>query len=611
MVGNCINGCMIINNYIIGNIDGNNYVGGIIGNLSQGVFENNHFEGNIIGNDSVGGIVGWGSGTSIIDSSVKGIITGNNNVGGLAGRYANVNGSYFNGLVNGGGNNVGGLIGLNGSCNNSYSVGSITGNNNVGGLIGFLDCSYQSIVGSSNSFSVTNIFGDENIGGLIGNNDCRNSRDSYWDILVSDQNEGYGTGRVTHDMVIQNNYLDWDFDNIWTIQEGTSYPYLRNNLPNPFPIANIVTNPYPITINNGEIWYIEQLAKIGLNSQTRSIDYKLMRDLDFNNNSHYLYPQLNKINWTELEGWLPIGSFNSPFTGNFDGNGYKISNMYIKRIRGKEAGLFGSISDSSEIKNLGLVNINVGKDSNLGGLVGISFGTIKNSYVQGYILAGERVGGVVGILDAGIIEESHFSGSIDTMGSFIGGLVGSIWNGGTVSKSYADSNIISCNGANCSSIGGLVGVNAGNINQSYSLGNILGYMRVGGLVGTSGTQNLQQGNIINSYSHTNVTRYYSPSGASRPTGGLIGVKYYGDIKYSYSTGIGGFLGFNALNSGIISNCYWDINTSNRLVSDGGTGKTTPEMKTQGTFTDWNFTDIWEIDSTINNGYPYLQDNSPQ
>ncbi len=30
----------------------------------------------------------------------------------------------------------------------------------------------------------------------------------------------------------------------------------------------------------------------------------------------------------------------------------------------------------------------------------------------------------------------------------------------------------------------------------------------------------------------------------------------------------------------------------------------------GTFTGWNFTSIWNIAVSINNGYPYLLNNSP-
>jgi hypothetical protein len=34
------------------------------------------------------------------------------------------------------------------------------------------------------------------------------------------------------------------------------------------------------------------------------------------------------------------------------------------------------------------------------------------------------------------------------------------------------------------------------------------------------------------------------------------------------------------------------------------------MKTQGTFTGWDFVNIWKIDPNANDGYPYLRNNPP-
>ena len=47
--------------------------------------------------------------------------------------------------------------------------------------------------------------------------------------------------------------------------------------------------------------------------------------------------------------------------------------------------------------------------------------------------------------------------------------------------------------------------------------------------------------------------------------------------------------------GEVHNCFWDIETSGRTTSHGGTGKTTTEMQTAGTFlnTGWDFVDETE------------------
>jgi hypothetical protein len=44
----------------------------------------------------------------------------------------------------------------------------------------------------------------------------------------------------------------------------------------------------------------------------------------------------------------------------------------------------------------------------------------------------------------------------------------------------------------------------------------------------------------------------------------------------------------------VKDCYWDVETSGLLTSDGGEGKTTEEMQHQSTFTNWDFPGVWKI-----------------
>ncbi len=80
-----------------------------------------------------------------------------------------------------------------------------------------------------------------------------------------------------------------------------------------------------------------------------------------------------------------------------------------------------------------------------------------------------------------------------------------------------------------------------------------------------------------------------------------------------------------MNSGSsISNSFWNIETSGQTSSAGGTEKTIEEMQYIATYTDtttvgldfpWDFVgnpfndianeDYWNIETTINDGYPYL------
>jgi hypothetical protein len=155
----------------------------------------------------------------------------------------------------------------------------------------------------------------------------------------------------------------------------------------------------------------------------------------------------------------------------------------------------------------------------------------------------------------------------------------------------------------------------GNITNSYSTGQVSGDDNVGGLVGRNAC-----GSISNSYSTGAVTGYWS-------VGGLVGRNSFwggfGTITNCYSTGmvtgdrdVGGLVGDNWTDSnyeGSITSSFWDTETSCRLYSNGGIGKTTVEMQTARTFLEagWDFVDesengtedIWWI--LEGQGYPRL------
>ena len=97
-------------------------------------------------------------------------------------------------------------------------------------------------------------------------------------------------------------------------------------------------------------------------------------------------------------------------------------------------------------------------------------------------------------------------------------------------------------------VGGLVGINEGTVNNSYSTGSVTGASRVGGLVGLN-----EEGAVSNSYSTGNVT-------GDDQVGGLVGLNY-DTIDNSYSTAnvtgnedVGGLAGYQ---SGTVSNSYYN------------------------------------------------------
>ena len=339
----------------------------------------------------------------------------------------------------------------------------------------------------------------------------------------------------------------------------------------------------PAMAQEWEITTCEDLQNMKYNL---SANYYLAHDIDCSCTA----------SWNSGAGFEPIGNYSNPFTGTFDGQGYKITDLYINRPSTSRVGLFGCTGSGSEIKDVGLEDVNIVGEYSVGGLVGRNnYGTINNSSSTGTITGYDTVGGLVGDNhDYGAITNSYFTGTVTGYDDAVGGLVG-IATYGTITNSYSTGTVT---GSDCY-VGGLVGftVYDATITNSYSTANVNGGGEAaGGLVG----YHHGDGPIINSYSTGTV------SGNVR-VGGLVGENRAAIIN-SYSTGsvsgscAGGLVGYTY--QGTVSNSYWDIETSEQTTSAGGTGKTTAEMKQQATFVGWDFTDIWAIIEDVT--YPFLR-----
>ena len=149
----------------------------------------------------------------------------------------------------------------------------------------------------------------------------------------------------------------------------------------------------------------------------------LMNDLDSTTAG---YMELASETANGGKGWQPIGTF----AGSFDGQGYEIRDLY-------GAGLFGRVFPRGVIKDVGLVNVTVTSEWNVGSLVGENWGTVSNCYSSGNVTGDSRVGGLVGDnwYYRGILSNSYSTGSV-TGSTQVGGLVG--YNKATVSNSFWD-----------------------------------------------------------------------------------------------------------------------------------------------------------------------------
>ncbi len=291
---------------------------------------------------------------------------------------------------------------------------------------------------------------------------------------------------------------------------------------------------------------------------------------DFLGSSFKLTADIDLSGYAEGAGWAPIGSdWYSAFEGNFDGNGYTIENLTINGTGSDFTGLFGYIERSATVNNVILENIDVGSSRGyVGGLVGASDGKITNS---------------------GVVTGSVSGGD----GSYAGGLVG--YNFGTMTDSFYEGNL----SGTAVVAGGLVGYNeGGTIRNSFAIGSISG-LYTGGLVGSNG------GNLSHSYFHGSVN-------GKNVASGLVGANSF-RVDNSYATGTvtgeGSLSGLVGMGDGSVSNSFYESEATGQTSL--GTALTTAEMKTQASYTDWDFGQIWTMDSAVNNGYPYLRSSELQ
>jgi len=155
------------------------------------------------------------------------------------------------------------------------------------------------------------------------------------------------------------------------------------------------------------------------------------------------------------------------FSGSFDGNGYTITGLTIDATATTQ-GLFGYISTGGEVRNLGLMDVNIKNSAaNTGSIAGQNAGTIENCYVTGMIeststLAAANVGGLVGgNLAGGVVDGCFAAVTITAAGGNIGGIVGinttATDNNAIVSNCFALNESISTTHATATTIGRVTG----------------------------------------------------------------------------------------------------------------------------------------------------------
>ena len=413
-------------------------------------------------NEDYVGLFGYVTGDSdnyatIVGLNVENIkVNGNGFVGGVAGyihSYADINEVTVSGNVSGEANNIGGIVGYIYNENYSVNVTSVISNTNVtgnaktsdyiGGIAGYVNNfnSSTKITGIIESGTISGhrfIYAISSTSVLTGtmktahvNKDVKVTGDAYVYDYDESKGEKYSNSEYGN-LNLYNDYIDtW----LGGDNDGSGYYFdyesetsnkivLRSNSINTKFEKGSGTKENPYLIYNAED--MKKIAAI----PTEQNYYKLMNDIDYNNEHYYM-----------------IGTSKNQFSGAFEGGAHTLKNI---KIFGKNAiGLIGT-SKNSLIQGLNVENIYVTGNTRLGAVTGQSFsGVISEINVTGTIESIQKndsdqtlVGGIVGTTES---SNSIIKNSISNMNvigkKFVGGIVGynaggqvsGIVEGGTIS----------------------------------------------------------------------------------------------------------------------------------------------------------------------------------
>lgn len=191
-----------------------------------------------------------------------------------------------------------------------------------------------------------------------------------------------------------------------------------------------------------------------LNAVRNALDknYKLIRDIDLD-----IDPYNTGV------GWIPI----STFAGTLDGDGYTISNLFIRRTEGY-SGLFGA-TNGVKITNLGMIDVDIQGTTNIGAIVGYFYrqyntreNLISNCYSTGILSSTTNtLGGIAGAtIYEGLIKNCYSTAILNSAAGYTGGIAGTLQGFTAGDGGY-------CQIQNC--------YFAGIINGSGTIGGLVGF----------------------------------------------------------------------------------------------------------------------------------------
>ena len=398
------------------------------------------------------------------------------------------------------------------------------------------------------------------------------------------------------------------------------------------------TNPYFIrnyadlsTIGTGEI--------VG---RTLEANYQQVADIDMS---------------VATTSWTPIGLNSATgFNGKYNGNGHTISNMQIIASDGEfatvntnvveggieNAGLFAVLGKNAVVSHLKLTKATINCDFvNAGIVAGISYGKINFVSVSDSVIANSNadattvlIGGIVGKVSARDVTEQEFTARVqyssvvntklqakNNGAKTIGGLVGKV-DGGMIFNTYAMADIIAVNGTQAI-IGGLIGSATNDHTNTGSRVAIVNNYAKTLSFEVSGVTTKKQGLLLgeNLNAGVDATPQLKPFEEDKWQNRILGNFVE---KETLAEGVTATPVIGGVNDSDINSAYLAlavsaerlkiIPTEAQITAMSGSSTIDSELAyvsydSQGFYVSWNFTTVWNIEPSKNNGYAFIREDA--
>lgn len=330
-----------------------------------------------------------------------------------------------------------------------------------------------------------------------------------------------------------------------------------------------------------------------------------------------------------IRGVSYVGGLFSYNWGNDVGTYFKSINNEVSGVS-YVGGIAGVFYNSTQFES---DNVKVkGSGSNIGGLLGegnISYGTVKNSYVEGTVVTAKNVGGHTGVNNHGGSYAQVLNTTVKSLGDNVGGVYGYAQGQNTSSLTYSLAKDVTVIGN--ANVGGIAGsLKRGRIINSYNDSSVTATLyNAGGIVGYLDNKDMTAAENV-SYIYDNYVANATITAPSN-VGGIIGTTYtdlytattfycrnyvqadlISNDNTKVSLGIGGNRSQNSYLKDTYVYKYSTINgtnvgnTTDNILTNQYLSEA--DLKLQSTYTNklkWN-TSHWEFTVLKSNKYPTIK-----